>query len=887
MTASLNVLRKPDSFCKPCQLYKGCKSAIMNGEGSEEPVFLFVGEAPGETEDENGYPWCGEAGLVLREAIEEVGIDPKKCRFTNAARCRPPGNKLPAYAIEHCRPHLLREIHSLRPKVVILLGASPLRSVLNKTGVLKLHGNVVNGGPWQYVISFHPAWYLRNQTEVNYKSFLEALKTAKRIAYPPKHAISREKFEQITVKDKRTLQEVVDIVKKAEYPATDIEGSTLSPFARFRKPLIGCIGFSWGDNVGAVFPIHSRVQIDGIKVRPEECLEATRELWEDEALKWLLHYGKYDFVYTAVLHDIWLGGKKGYGYYADTELMAYCLNEKRGGKGLKELSAFIGMMDYDRPKLQYCLEHPEANPESGGNLNFVPADILYDYNTKDCIATRRLFFHLRKKLKKDHLWERPFKFPIMYHNWTAAIQEINGVRIDKERNKELEKLYTKRIAEQDEKLVNLSEIKALQKWKDKELLKELIERVNSYKRPIPNPKKKVFELFESNRELINLNSPDEKRKLVFDILDYEPLWKTPSGKQESVEREVLERLNKKCKSRPLTIIIDRSELVSAKSKYIDPLPRWRGTDGKTHTTYRVDGQVTGRVSSEDPNHENFPKRNKLAMELRTQFATSLDGIMEQDSKQIELRLVADRAKDDVMIEEFNSGKDPHKMGAQAGFEISEKKWEAMPKEKQKQIRTDSKSMISFGVIYGRSDEALAEDMGKSVKWAHDFKGRYFGKYDDIFAYLKERAEYIKKHKIVFSHFFRPRRLPEVDSDNASVVAEAIRQGINAPIQGDASDITWLAGWRLSHWLRKYKMHSKYIITVHDAGYVDYHHKEIEDIIYQHHLYMTDRKWIEKMTGWYCEVPLDTDCFLGPNLGTMTELEHGSEKGQFVIPSQFT
>jgi uracil-DNA glycosylase family 4 len=878
---SLNIIRKPDEFCKPCQLYQTCNTPIMNGEGSEHPDILFIGEAPGADEDEQGFPWAGRAGVILREAIEEVGIDPKRCRFSNAVRCRPPENKLPASAISHCRPHILREIRAVQPKVIVLLGATPLKSILNRQGVMKLHGETIVG-PWKIVISFHPAWYLRNETPENYKKFLAALKLAKHLAYPRKSE-SREKFEKIVVQDEKTLKEVVDTVKKSKYPATDVEGSTLSPYAKHRKPELGCVGFSWGDRIGAYLPISSRVGL-GKCLSAEAYLEAMKELWEDPDIDWLAHYGKYDYCYAGVLHNIWLGGKRGF-YYADTELMAYCLDEKRGGKSLKDQAAFIGMLDYDQPKRQYALEHPEANDKAGGNILLIPWDILSDYNIKDCIACRRLFFHLRPKLKEQKLWDRPFKFPVMYHQFTAAIQEINGVKLDLERNKKLRKEYKHLIKEEDNKLANFGEMKKLQRWQDNNLLEELMERVASYKRPVPDPKKKVFELFEANKEPVNLGSPEVKRHLVFNILDYEPLWKTPSGKFDSASREVLEKLNAKRKNPVLTCIIERSELATLKSKCVDPIPSWEGTDGKTHTTYNVDGQVTGRVSSEDPNHENLPKRTPRAPGLREQFQASLDGIMEQDSKQVEMRLFADRAKDDVMIQEFADGKDPHKMGAMAGFEITPEQWDKLPPEEQKMKRTDAKSMVSFGVLYGRQAPALAEDFQKSERWARKFIDRYFAKYDDCLAYRLDREKYIKKEKIVYSHFFRPRRLPEVDSDIESQVAEAVRQGINAPIQGDASDITWCAGWRMIRWLQKYKMRSKYIITVHDAGYIDYHHKEIEDIIHQHHLFMTDRKWFEKMTGWYCEVPLDTDCFLGPSLGKMTELEHKGG-GEFVVPSQF-
>jgi len=274
------------------------------------------------------------------------------------------------------------------------------------------------------------------------------------------------------------------------------------------------------------------------------------------------------------------------------------------------------------------------------------------------------------------------------------------------------------------------------------------------------------------------------------------------------------------------------------------------------------------------------------MELRSQFTSSGDEyfLLEEDSKQGEMRLFCDRAQDDIMMEEFNRGEDPHAKGAQAGFEISEEKWLALPDEERKHLRFLAKSAISFGLLYGRQAPALAADFGKSIKWAEKFKARYFAKYDDCAEYILKREKYIKKHKVVYSHFFRPRRLPEVDSDNEGVVARAVREGINAPIQGDLSDITWVALHRLAGWLRKYRMKSKIIIAVHDAGYVDTYYKEIEDVAAKLAHYMTDLDFIEKMTGWRCSVNLDTDCSLGSNLGAMTELK--KENGVFQIPSTF-
>jgi uracil-DNA glycosylase family 4 len=891
---TLNVIREPDAFCKPCGAYKTCNHPVMNGSGSENPIYFFVGEAPGSDEDdkeEGGIPFIGEAGQLLKGMIKAIGISLKDCRFSNAVRCRPPNNNIKHYpnVVEQCQPHILREIHATRPKVVILLGNTAIKSVLKKNGIMKLHGEVFDAGLWKYVCCFHPAYLLRNDNKATELKFKAALKVARNIGERKKLSRTEKKRTHILVQDYKTLQEMRDHLLKQKYLATDIEGSTLNAYSRVRPAKLGCVGWAWSEMEACCFPIASRVGLK-VKVPEEEFLEVMKEVWESPRIKHFTHFGKYDYVYSAVLHDIWLGGKDKCGYYADTGQMSYVLDERPGERGLKEWAYRLGMGGYEQRKRQYELEHKECNPEVGGNANIIPMDILGPYNMDDCIATWRLFWKLKKQLIEQKLWDRPFKFPQMWHQWTASILEINGLKISKKRNRQLDRIFVKRMETKDAELHEYPEVRKLQRIKDQELMEKIYERVSNYKRPPESVKRKVLELFENvpeEKKLVNLNAPENRRTLVFKILEYKPLWKTKKGKNWSVEKEVLERLLKKRKNKVLSGLLERNALASAHSKYIEPVLGWRGTDGRTHTNYSPHGQLTGRVSSRDPNHENLPKHGPLAKELRSQFVSSGPDyyIVEQDSKQIEMRLFADRANDDIMIQEFNEGKDPHAMGAMAGFEISEKKWLRLPDEERKELRFNAKSAISFGLLYGRGAEALAEDFQKPVKWAKEFINRYFGKYDDCLVYRQEREEYIRRKKIVYSHFFRPRRLGEVDSDDEAIVARAIREGINSPIQGDASDITWVALRRLSRWLLKYRMRSKAIIAVHDAGYVDTYYKEMEDVIERLHMYMTDRKFIERMTGWMCQVPWETDCTVGPNLGNMVELKTTSP-GQFIVPKEF-
>ena len=151
---------------------------------------------------------------------------------------------------------------------------------------------------------------------------------------------------------------------------------------------------------------------------------------------------------------------------------------------------------------------------------------------------------------------------------------------------------------------------------------------------------------------------------------------------------------------------------------------------------------------------------------------------------------------------------------------------------------------------------------------------------------RQSNDKILEHGIVYSHFNRPRRLPDVENENEGRRNAAVREGINSPIQGDGSDVTWVAGYRLQKWLLRNRMKSRVIVIVHDALYVDCHREELEKVIAKAHYYLTDRDWIKTMTGWYCSVAWDTDASVGLNLGDMIEMEHGKTAGEFIVPKEF-
>ena len=130
--------------CGQCGLSKTCTSPKMEPTGKGRHKILFVAEAPGEQEDRQGVQLIGDAGKCLRKMLRTIGLDLDDCWKTNAAICRPPKNEIEDLHIESCRPNLLKTIAELKPRVIILLGLSAVKSLIPT----EWQGDIGGAGRW-------------------------------------------------------------------------------------------------------------------------------------------------------------------------------------------------------------------------------------------------------------------------------------------------------------------------------------------------------------------------------------------------------------------------------------------------------------------------------------------------------------------------------------------------------------------------------------------------------------------------------------------------------------------------------------------------------------------------------------------------------------------
>ena len=152
--------------CTRCPLHQE-RTHVVHTEGNRKARLMFVGEAPGADEDAQARPFVGRAGQLLTKIIEAIGMKREDVLIGNVNRCRPPGNRAPtAEEASMCKPFLLREIAVVQPEVIVVLGNTAMRNLLDtREGITKLRGSFQDYKGIKVMPTFHPAYLLRDPSK--------------------------------------------------------------------------------------------------------------------------------------------------------------------------------------------------------------------------------------------------------------------------------------------------------------------------------------------------------------------------------------------------------------------------------------------------------------------------------------------------------------------------------------------------------------------------------------------------------------------------------------------------------------------------------------------------------------------------------------------------
>ena len=346
---------------------------------------------------------------------------------------------------------------------------------------------------------------------------------------------------------------------------------------------------------------------------------------------------------------------------------------------------------------------------------------------------------------------------------------------------------------------------------DKEKLNEL---GSQFKEII---KKLESEIYKISGEEFNINSPKQLGVILFEKLGLPVIKKTKTS--YSTNAEVLDKL--KDQSPIIDKIIEYRQIVKLNSTYVEGLLSIiNPIDGRIHSSFNQTITTTGRISSTEPNLQNIPVKLEMGRNIRKVFISDKGcKLVDADYSQVELRVLAHMSQDETMIDAFKHNEDIHTKTASQVFNVS------MDEVTSKQ-RSDAKA-VNFGIVYGKSDFGLSEDLNIPVKQAKEYIENYFNKYNKIKEFMDNIIDDASSNGYVTTILNRRRYIPEIKSSNFMLRNAGKRAAMNAPIQGSAADIIKIALINVYKKLEENNLKSKLILQVHDELIVEAVDSEID------------------------------------------------------------
>ena len=162
--SALTELYKEIALCQQCEIAK-YRTKVVPGEGAEDAEILFIGEAPGWYEDQQGRPFVGPAGHFLEELLASINLRREQVYIANVIKCRPQGNRDPLpVEIQNCREWLDRQIELIKPKMIVTLGRYSMAMFFTGKSISKIHGSAQRRDNVIYYAMYHPAAALHQQS---------------------------------------------------------------------------------------------------------------------------------------------------------------------------------------------------------------------------------------------------------------------------------------------------------------------------------------------------------------------------------------------------------------------------------------------------------------------------------------------------------------------------------------------------------------------------------------------------------------------------------------------------------------------------------------------------------------------------------------------------
>lgn len=575
------------------------------------------------------------------------------------------------------------------------------------------------------------------------------------------YAQKAESIEKIykLVSSVKELEKLASVLENKEIFAIDTETTSKDPVT---AQLVG-LSFSYRENQGFYVPVGHIIQIDtdedGFEEEdgfeqpaPEEILRIFKPVLENPDIKKVGQNIKYDYI---VLKNFGISLE---GISFDTMIASYLLNPSSRGHSLDKIA--MDLFGYK------TISYEEVTGKGKDQIGFeqVPVEKAVNYACEDADLTFMAYTHMQKQLEQQNLsgLMNEIEVPLIT---VLADMELCGIKVDKTALEKLSKDFE-------------AEMNTLEK-----------------------------EIYDLAGETFNINSSQQLGVILFEKLGLKAVKKTRKTKGYSTDVQVLTQLAMEHEL-PEKLLRFRT-LGKLKSTYADALQQLiNKKTGRIHTSFNQTITVTGRLSSSNPNLQNIPIRKEEGREIRKAFIPE-NGctLISADYSQIELRILAHCAEDQILIEAFKKDEDIHTRTALEIFEV-------MPQFVTDELRSQAKA-VNFGIVYGMSAFRLSNDLGISRKMADTYIKNYFKRYSGVRHFIDETISNAQKTREVSTIFGRKRRIDDIRSSNVNIRRFAERAAVNTPIQGSAADLIKLAMIKMKSALAKNGLKSRMLLSVHD------------------------------------------------------------------------
>ena len=433
-------------------------------------------------------------------------------------------------------------------------------------------------------------------------------------------------------------------------------------------------------------------------------------------------------------------------------------------------------LNYKMVPIENLLGKKGKNQKSMADLE--PSEIT-DYAAEDADITLQLKDVLEPKLKEEGLSDLFNSIEMPLINVLAEI-ECSGVKIDKEFLAE----YSNKLGE---------EIKQVE-----------------------------LGIYEKANGPFNIASPKQVGEVLFERLKIPYRWTKTSSGQYSTNEEKLNELA--VNYEVVNDILKFRKYSKLKSTYVDSLPNLiNPKTGLIHSSFNQARAATGRLSSENPNLQNIPIKDEAGREIRKAFIPRDDDhvLLAADYSQIELRLIAEIANEEEMLNAFIKGQDIHKATAAGVYNIT---IDDVTPEQRRNAKT-----VNFSIIYGAGSTNLSRQLGIKRGEAKELIEQYFKTYSGLKRYMDTTVEQARELGYVTTLMGRKRYLRDINSRNRLASSNAERIAINTPIQGSAADMIKIAMINIHLEMKKNTLKSKMIMQVHDELVFDVFKPELDEM----------------------------------------------------------